>query len=296
MACPTGKPFFCADMIRLAIQSKGRLNEDSLRLLREIGISIDDAKRKFLGKAADFPLEVLYLRDDDIPGVVESAAADIGIVGLNEVAETGAYVKVVRNLGFGQCRLSLAVPKNTGYTGLEWFDGKSIATSYPCILRRFLAEKGISASVREIKGSVEIAPAAGIADAIFDIVSSGGTLISNGLEEVETVMESEAVLICRKDLPTGKQTLLDTILFRIGAALESQGKKYVLMNLPTAKVEDALRILPSMRSPTIMPLAAPGWSSVSTVVDESQLWEKVESLKGIGAEGILVLNLDKVID
>lgn len=283
-------------MIRLAIQSKGRLNEDSLRLLREIGISIDDAKRKFLGKAADFPLEVLYLRDDDIPGVVEGGAADIGIVGLNEISETGADVEVVRRLGFGQCRLSLAVPKNVDFPGEEWFDGKVIATSYPCILKDYLAKNGIQATVREIKGSVEIAPAAGIAEAIFDIVSSGGTLISNGLVEVKTVLESEAVLICRKDIPAERKTLLDTILFRIDAALESQGKKYVLMNLPSARIGDALALLPSMRSPTVMPLAAEGWSSVSTVVSDSSLWQTVEALKGIGAEGILILNLDKVID
>ena len=283
-------------MIRLAIQSKGRLNEDSLRLLREIGINIDDAKRKFLGKAADYPLEVLYLRDDDIPGVVEGGASDIGIVGLNEIAETGADVEVVRKLGFGACRISLAVPKTVEYPGLEWFQGKSIATSYPAVLRKFLSENGIEAKVREIKGSVEIAPAAGIADAIFDIVSSGGTLVSNGLVEVKSVLESEAVLICRKDLPADRKALLDTILFRIDAALESQGKKYVLMNLPTARIEDALKLLPSMRSPTVMPLAAEGWSSVSTVVCEKTLWQTVESLKGIGAEGILVLNLDKVID
>ncbi len=295
-------------MIRLAIQSKGRLNEDSLRLLREIGINIDDAKRKFLGKAADFPLEVLYLRDDDIPGVVEGAAADIGIVGLNEIAETGADVEVVRRLGFGGCRLSLAIPKTAiaqaaqvspaaqPFPGLEWFEGKKIATSYPAVLGKFLKENGINAQVREIKGSVEIAPAAGIADAIFDIVSSGGTLVSNGLVEVKSVFESEAVLICRKDIPADKKALLDTILFRIDAALESQGKKYVLMNLPSAKIEMALKILPSMRSPTVMPLAAEGWSSVSTVVCEKSLWQTVEALKGIGAEGILVLNLDKVID
>lgn len=283
-------------MIRLAIQSKGRLNEDSLRLLREIGISIDDAKRKFLGKSATFPLEVLYLRDDDIPGVVESGAADIGIVGLNEVAETGACVQILRKLGFGACRISLAVPKTVEYPGLEWFQGKSIATSYPAVLRKFLSENGIEAKVREIKGSVEIAPAAGIADAIFDIVSSGGTLVSNGLAEVESVLESEAVLICRKDLPADRKSLLETLLFRIDAALESLGKKYVLMNLPTAKIPEALKILPSMRSPTVMPLAAEGWSSVSTVVDDSALWETVQALKGIGAEGILVLNPDKIID
>ncbi len=283
-------------MIRLAIQSKGRLNEDSLQLLHDAGISVDDAKRKFLGKAADFPLEVLYLRDDDIPGVVADGASDIGIVGLNEVEETGAAVKVIRKLGFGNCRISLAVPKTADYTGPEWFNGKSIATSYPNILRRYLADNKIDATIREIKGSVEIAPAAGIADAIFDIVSSGGTLISNGLSEVEKVFWSEAVLIARPGLTAEKEALLKSILFRIDAVEESRGKKYILMNLPNDRIEDAIALLPAMRSPTIMPLAAEGWSSLHSVIDGGSLWQTVEALKGIGAEGILVLNLDKVID
>ncbi len=283
-------------MIRLAIQSKGRLNEDSLRLLRDAGIDVDDAKRKFLGQAADFPLEVLYLRDDDIPGVVAEGAADIGIVGFNEVAETGAEVDLIRYLGFGKCRLSLAVPKTVADPGPDWFRGRSIATSYPSILRRYLVGRGIDAEIREIKGSVEIAPAAGIADAIFDIVSSGGTLVSNGLKEVETVLQSEAVLIARKDLPEEKRALLDSILFRFDAVGESRGKKYILMNIPTDRLDDAFRILPSMRSPTVMPLAIEGWSSVHSVVTESTLWTTVEQLKGIGAEGILILNVDKVID
>lgn len=283
-------------MIRLAVQSKGRLNEESLKLLKDSGIDVDDTKRKFIGKASDFPLELLYLRDDDIPGVVAGGSADIGIVGFNEIAETGADVKVVRKLGFGKCRLSLAIPKNADYQGLEWFEGRSIATSYPSILRRFLEEKGISSSIREIRGSVEIAPAAGIADSIFDIVSSGGTLVSNGLKEVQPVLESEAVLVCRKDLPEGLQPVLDSILFRFDAVQESRGKKYVLMNLPTARLSEAMSLLPSMRSPTVMPLAIEGWSSVHTVVDDSTLWDTVESLKRIGAEGILILNVDKVID
>ena len=283
-------------MIRLAVQSKGRLNEESLKLLKDSGIDVDDTKRKFIGKASDFPLELLYLRDDDIPGVVAGGSADIGIVGFNEIAETGADVKVVRKLGFGKCRLSLAIPKNADYQGLEWFEGRSIATSYPSILRRFLEEKGISSSIREIRGSVEIAPAAGIADSIFDIVSSGGTLVSNGLKEVQPVLKSEAVLVCRKDLPEGLQPVLDSILFRFDAVQESRGKKYVLMNLPTARLPEAMSLLPSMRSPTVMPLAIEGWSSVHTVVDDSTLWDTVESLKRIGAEGILILNVDKVID
>jgi ATP phosphoribosyltransferase len=287
-------------MIRLAIQSKGRLNEDSLKLLRDAGIGVDDAKRKFLGKAENFPLEVLYLRDDDIPGVVADGAADIGIVGLNEVAETGAAVETVRKLAFGHCRLSLAVPK-TVFPAPEdffpaWLQGKSIATSYPRILRKYLDESGIDAEIREIRGSVEIAPAAGIADAIFDIVSSGGTLVSNGLVEVASVLRSEAVLIARPGLPAEKQALLERILFRFDAALESRGKKYLLMNIPTDRLQEAFSLLQAMRSPTVMPLAIPGWSSVHSVVEEASLWQTVERLKAIGAEGILVLNVDKIID
>ncbi|MBP3269255.1 MAG: ATP phosphoribosyltransferase [Bacteroidales bacterium] len=283
-------------MIRLAIQSKGRLNEESLRLLRDSGIEVDDTKRKFIGKASDFPLELLYLRDDDIPGVVADGSADMGIVGFNELAESGADIEVVRHLGFGKCRLSLAVPKSIDYQGLNWFDGKSIATSYPKILKKFLAERGVSAQIRHIMGSVEIAPAAGIADAIFDIVSSGGTLVSNGLKEVYTVMESEAVLICGKDLPDEKKAIKDSVLFRFDAVRESRGKKYVLMNIPTDKVSEAMSLLPSMRSPTVMPLALDGWCSIHSVVDDSNLWRTVEDLKRIGAEGILILSVDKVID
>lgn len=283
-------------MIRLAIQSKGRLNEESLRLLKDAGIDVDDTKRKFIGKASDFPLELLYLRDDDIPGVVSDGAADLGIVGFNEIAESGADVVVVRKLGFGRCRLSLAVPKEVDYPGLSWFQGRSIATSYPSILKRYLSDQGITAKIREIKGSVEIAPAAGIADAIFDIVSSGGTLVSNGLKEVEVVLESEAVLVGRKDVESGKQKLIDSILFRFDAVRESRGKKYILMNIPSVRLEDAMRLLPSMRSPTVMPLALDGWCSIHSVVDDSDLWRTVESLKQIGAEGILILNVDKVID
>lgn len=283
-------------MIRLAIQSKGRLNEDSLNLLKDSGIDVDDAKRKFIGKASNFALEVLYLRDDDIPGVVADGSADIGIVGYNEIAESGADVKIVRKLGFGRCRLSLAVPKSSDYQGIPWFEGKSIATSYPSVLKSFLKKEGIDAEIREIKGSVEIAPAAGIAEAIFDIVSSGGTLVSNGLKEVKTVLESEAVLVCRKDLDEEKLGILQSILFRFDSVIESRGKKYILMNLPSANLDKALSLLPSMRSPTVMPLAMDGWCSIHTVVDEATLWSTVEELKKIGAEGILILNVDKVID
>ena len=282
-------------MIRLAIQSKGRLNEDSTALLREIGIDIDDSRRKFLSQAPNFPLELLYMRDDDIPGVVSSGTAALGIVGLNEVEEHGLPVQVVKKLGFGACRISLAVPKTVDYTGPKWFAGKRIATSYPRILKKWLDAQGIEARIEVITGSVAIAPAADIADAIFDIVSSGGTLVSNGLVEVEKVFWSEAVLISSGDLTPDQQEILDEMLFRIDSAMVSRRKKYILMNLPQASVEEATRILPAMRSPTVMPLAAEGWCSMHSVVDEDDLWDKIKQLKAIGAEGILVLNIDKLI-
>ena len=282
-------------MLRLAIQSKGRLNEESTALLREIGIDIDDSRRKFLSPAPNFPLELLYMRDDDIPQVVASGTAALGIVGLNEVEERGFDVQVVARLGFGGCRISLAVPKGADYNGPQWFAGKRIATSYPRILKRWLQEQGIEARIEVITGSVEIAPAADIADAIFDIVSSGGTLVSNGLREVEKVFFSEAVLISNGQLTPDQQQVLDEMLFRIGSAQVSRHKKYILMNLPQAAVEEATRILPAMRSPTIMPLAAEGWCSMHSVVEEADLWDKIRQLKAIGAEGILVLNIDKII-
>lgn len=282
-------------MLRIAIQSKGRLNEDSTALFQEIGISIDDSKRKFLSKSANFPLEVLYMRDDDIPQVVANGTASLGIVGLNEVEERGFDVVVEEKLGFGGCRISLAIPKSEVYDGPQYFNGKRIATSYPNILRRYLAENGIQAEVEVITGSVEIAPAAGIADAIFDIVSSGSTLVSNGLKEVEKVFWSEAVLISNGHLEDDEKALLEEIKFRISSVKVSRGMKYVLMNLPKDAIDEAIRILPAMRSPTIMPLAAEGWCSLHSVVDSDSLWEKIRQLKAIGAEGILVLNVDKII-
>ena len=282
-------------MLRIAIQTKGRLNEQSVELLREIGIDVEGAKRKFLSKAANFPIEVLYLRDDDIPQVVADGTASLGIVGMNEVAERGCDVEVVTKLGFGGCRISLAIPKADEYNGVEYFQGKKIATSYPAILSKFLAENGVEASMAVITGSVEIAPAAGIADAIFDIVSSGGTLVSNGLKEVERVFESEAVLIANRNLTEEEREVLNELLFRIESERVSRGKKYLLMNIPTASLDEAVKILPAMRSPTVMPLAVEGWCSLHSVVDSSDLWEKVRQLKAIGAEGILVLTLDKII-
>ena len=282
-------------MLRIAIQTKGRLNEQSMELLHEIGIDVDAAKRKFLSQAANFPIEVLYLRDDDIPQVVANGTASLGIVGLNEVAERGCDVEVVKKLGFGGCRISLAIPKGERYDSVEYFCGKRIATSYPKILGEFLAEHGVEADMEVITGSVEIAPAAGIADAIFDIVSSGATLVSNGLKEVEQVFESEAVLIAGESLSAPEQELLDELLFRIESERVSRGLKYLLMNIPTERLDEAVKILPAMRSPTVMPLASEGWCSLHSVVEAKDLWSKVRQLKAIGAEGILVLSLDKII-
>ena len=282
-------------MLKIALQSKGRLNEESLSLLASIGINVDEPKRKFISKARNFDIETLFLRDDDIPLVVASGTASLGIVGLNEVAEKKADVQVVKQLGFGGCRISLAIPKADIYQGLEYFQGKRIATSYPNILKEFLDKNGIKANIELITGSVEIAPAAGIANCIFDIVSSGSTLVSNGLVEVERVFESEAVLIANRNLSEEDKATLNEILFRIDSHLMSSGKKYLLMNIPTAAFDEAVKILPAMRSPTVMPLASEGWCSLHSVVEADTLWEKVRLLKAIGAEGILVIDLDKII-
>ena len=282
-------------VLKIALQSKGRLNEESLSLLASIGINVDEPKRKFISKARNFDIETLFLRDDDIPLVVASGTASLGIVGLNEVAEKGADVEIVKQLGFGGCRISLAIPKADKYEGLDYFRGKRIATSYPRILKDFLDKNGIEATIEIITGSVEIAPAAGIADCIFDIVSSGSTLVSNGLVEVERVFESEAVLIANKNMSAQDRDTLEEILFRIDSHLMSSGKKYLLMNIPTAALDQAVKILPAMRSPTVMPLASEGWCSLHSVVEADTLWEKVRLLKAIGAEGILVIDLDKII-
>lgn len=282
-------------MLRIAIQAKGRLSEESLALLREAGIEVDDTKRKFLSRSSSFPVEILYLRDDDIPQAVAQGVADLGIVGYNEVCERGENVKIEDRLGFGECRISLAIPKSEDYPGLEYFNGRRIATSYPNILNGFLKDNGIDAKINVIAGSVEIAPTVGMSDAIFDIVSSGGTLVSNGLKEVETVVFSEAVLVSSEKLPEDKAKLLEQIKFRFNAVKDSRGKKYLLMNIPDDRIEEAIRIVPAMRSPTVLPLAQSGWSSLHSVVDENVLWEKIESLKEIGAEGILVLSVEKMV-
>lgn len=282
-------------MIRIAIQAKGRLNEESLELFAEAGISIEESKRKLLTRSDDFPVEVLYLRDDDIPQAVAMGVADAGIVGLNEVKEKAFPVKIVHKLGFGKCRLSLAIPKTEFYDGIGYFNGKRVATSYPVILSEFFEKNGVQADIHEIAGSVEIAPSVGMADVIFDIVSSGGTLVTNGLKEVEKVLLSEAVLIAGNELNDEKQPLLDQLLFRFEAVERSKGMKYVLMNLPQEKIKDAIALLPGMKSPTILPLAQEGWSSIHVVIGERELWNKIECLKAIGAEDILVLSLEKMI-
>lgn len=282
-------------MLKIAIQAKGRLNEQSMDLLADAGISASSGNRKLITKAKGFPMEILYLRDDDIPQAVAMGVADIGIVGMNEITEKGEKVEEILPLGFGACRISIAVPREVKYTGTEWLNGRRIATSYPNILRTFFAENGISAEIHEIAGSVEIAPAVGMSDAIFDIVSSGGTLIQNGLREVEQVFFSEAVLIATPDLPEEKRADLDKLKFRLNSILDSRGMKYVLMNLPRTAVDQAVKILPGMKSPTLLPLTDPEWCSLHVVIPESELWEKIEQLKEIGAEDILILNLENII-
>ncbi|MBP3765259.1 MAG: ATP phosphoribosyltransferase [Bacteroidaceae bacterium] len=282
-------------MLRLAVQSKGRLYEDTMALLGEADIKVSKSVRGLLVEAKDFPMEVLFLRDDDIPQTVASGVADLGIVGENEFLERGERADIVRRLGFSRCRLSLAVPKSEDYRGLEWFQGKKIATSYPNILGRFLSENGIRAEVHVITGSVEVSPGIGLADAIFDIVSSGSTLVSNNLREVETVVQSEALLIGYPHMSAEKRDVLAQLLFRLQAVKDAENKKYVLMNVPRSKVDDIVRVLPGMKSPTIMPLADKEWCSVHTVLDKDRFWEIIGQLKDNGAQGILVLPIEKMI-
>jgi len=282
-------------MIRIAIQAKGRLNEESTLLLREAGVSIEESKRKLLTRSDDFPLEVLYLRDDDIPHAVAMGVADAGIVGFNEVAEKQQDVEVVEKLGFGKCRISLAIPKSEEYSSVAYFNGKKVATSYPVVLSEYFKKEGVRADIHTIAGSVEIAPSVGMADAIFDIVSSGGTLVSNGLKEVEKVLFSEAVLIAGRSLTPGKREILEQLLFRIRSVGRSRGMKYVLLNIPCDKVPAVVELMPGMKSPTVLPLAKEGWCSIHVVVRENELWDKIEQLKKLGAEDILVLALEKMI-
>ncbi len=282
-------------MLRIAVQSKGRLYDETMMLLEEAGIKLKSGKRILLVSAKDFPVEVLFLRDDDIPQSVANGVADVGIVGENEYIEKGAKAKLVKRLGFSKCRLSLAIPKDEKYEDLSWFNGKTIATSYPGILQDFLDKHAISADLHVITGSVEIAPGIGLADAIFDIVSSGSTLISNQLKEVEVVMQSEALLISTPSLSAEKQSILDELLFRFEAIQLADGKKYVLLNAPKEKLNDIIEVLPGMKSPTVTPLANGEWVSVQSVISEKHFWEIIGKLKSLGAEGILVLPIEKMI-
>lgn len=282
-------------MLRIAVQSKGRLFDDTMNLLSEADIKIPSSKRTLLVQSTNFPIEVLYLRDDDIPQTVASGVADIGIVGENEFVERNENAQIISRLGFSKCRLSLAIPKAIDYKGLEWFNGKKIATSYPGILRRFMNAKGIKADIHVITGSVEISPGIGLADGIFDIVSSGSTLISNNLREVEVVMKSEALLIGNWNMDEDKHAVLNEMLFRFEAVRSAQDKKYVMMNAPKDKVDAITEVLPGIKSPTIIPLADPEWCSIHTVLDEKRFWEIINKLKELGAQGILVTPIEKMI-
>ena len=282
-------------MLRIAVQSKGRLFEETMTLLQEADIKIPSSKRILLVQSSNFPIEVLFLRDDDIPQSVANGIADLGIVGENEYVERAEDAEIVRRLGFSKCRLSLAIPKDIEYPGLSWFEGRKIATSYPGILKNFMEKNGIKTDIHVITGSVEIAPGISLADAIFDIVSSGSTLVSNRLKEVEVVMQSEALLIGNKNLSDEKKAILEELLFRIEAVKAAEDKKYVLMNAPTDKLKEIIDVLPGMKSPTVMPLAQEGWSSVHTVLDQKCFWEIIGKLKALGAEGILVLPIEKMI-
>jgi ATP phosphoribosyltransferase len=282
-------------ILRIAIQTKGRLNEGSIRLMEEAGINLVIGRRNLVSPASDFPVEVLYLRDDDIPQTVAYGAADVGIVGENEVREKKEDVEIVKRLGFSKCRLSLAIPQQIVYEGRQWFNGKKIATSYPGILREWLEANGIESEIHIINGSVEISPGIGLADAIFDIVSSGSTLVSNRLKEVETVIGSEAVLVANRHLPAEKREILADFIFRIESVMRAEGKKYILLNAPNEKIPEISAILPGMKSPTVMPLAEPGWSSVHSVISDRDFWEVIGNLKKAGAEGILVVPIEKMI-
>ncbi len=282
-------------VLRIAVQSKGRLFEETMELLQEAGIKLNNIKRTLLIPAKDFPVEILFLRDDDIPQAVATGVADIGVVGENEFVEKNEKADIVKRLGFSKCRLSLAIPKDENYQDIKWFEGKKIATSYPFILKEYLKKQNINSEIHLISGSVEISPSIGLSDAIFDIVSSGGTLVSNRLKEVEIIMRSEALLIAAKNLSQEKKDILDELIFRIEAVQNAEGKKYVLLNAPEDKLDEIFDILPGMRSPTVTPLATKGWCSVQSVVEDKRFWEVINKLKGLGAEGILVLPIEKMI-
>jgi ATP phosphoribosyltransferase len=281
--------------LKIAIQKTGRLSEKSMELLKECGIKLSNGDRKLKTEAANFPLEILFLRDDDIPQYVEQGVADIGILGENEVWEKNKNVQEIRKLGFANCRMSLAIPKDEDYKGLDWFRDKKIATSYPKILKQFFEAKNIHVDIEEIGGSVEIATGIGLANAIFDIVSTGSTLLMNGLKEVEVVVKSEAVLIAGPDLSKEKEQILEKLLFRIKAVKNSAENKYILLNAPNNAIGAISAVLPGMKSPTILPLAEEGWSSLHSVIREDEFWDVIDQLKDLGAQGILVVPIEKMI-
>lgn len=282
--------------LKVAVQKSGRLSEDSLKLFKECGIKFNNGEKKLKAHSTNFPIEFLFLRDDDIPGYVEDGIADIGIVGLNVQEEYQKDISIVKHLGFSRCRLSLAIPREeSAYQDVRFFQGKSIATSYPNILKKYLDGKGVTADIHEISGSVEIAPGIGLAVGICDIVSSGSTLLSNGLKEVETIMKSEAVMVSGKSLTVEKKRLLDQLIFRINSVLEGRNNKYVLLNAPNNALDKIIDLLPGMRSPTVLPLASEGWSSIHSVINEDDFWENIEKLREAGAEGILVVPIEKLI-
>ncbi|EOZ98371.1 ATP phosphoribosyltransferase [Indibacter alkaliphilus LW1] len=282
-------------IIRIAVQKSGRLSEDSLSLIKECGIKFYNGTGKLKSTSTNFPIEFLYLRDDDIPGYVADGVADLGIVGENELVEKDKDVQVLKKLGFSKCRLSLAIPKGEEYTNIHHFQGKSIATSYPKILGDYLESQNVHADIHEISGSVEIAPSIGLAEGICDIVSSGSTLMMNGLKEVDVIFKSEAVLISNKNLDAEKLEIVDKLLFRINAVQKGKSNKYVLLNAPNDSLDKIISLIPGMRSPTILPLAQEGWSSVHSVIAEDQFWENIEELRAAGAEGILVVPIEKMV-
>ncbi len=282
-------------LLRIAIQKSGRLQEGSLELLKESGLSFSNGRDQLKTQARNFPVEVLFLRDDDIPQYVEDKVADLGIVGENILVEKQKKNQLVKRLDFAKCRLSIAIPRSESYSGVQYLQGKNIATSYPNIVKNFLKKNNIEAGIHEISGSVEIAPGIGLADAICDIVSTGSTLLSNGLKEVEVVMQSEAVIIATPELDAAKQQILDRLLFRLEAVQKAKNSKYILLNCPNESIDKITSVIPGMKSPTIIPLARKGWSSLHSVVDENDFWEKIDQLRGFGAEGILVVPIEKMI-
>ena len=283
------------EKLKIAVQKSGRLSEKSIQLLQECNIKLTNGNRKLIAVSSNFPIEILYLRDDDIPQYINDGVADIGIVGENEMLEKKYPLSIYQRLGFAKCRLSLAIPKTKNYQSINYFQNKKIATSYPSILKNFLEKNNIKAEIHQISGSVEISPSIGLADAIFDIVSSGSTLISNGLKEVEKVMNSEAVIIGNKNLESQKAKILEDMLFRIRAIQTANSNKYILLNAPKNKLEEITQVIPGMKSPTIMPLAEEGWYSIHSVVNEDKFWEIIDKLKIAGAQGILVVPIEKMI-